>query len=447
MAYKIGGQTAEFCHSMKNDISHLSELVYEGARTKNLAMTDDVIERIVFELEIIETEKFVGYFLLFARIIEACNELKLLRSHGRGSAMNSMVCYCLDITKINPITENLISERILFKNQIYCPDIDLDIPKDHRQNILKKLKENHPEYQIYNIALDTSSERYYREVVLNGRIYKLHPSGLAITAEALPNQIIICDGENYCIVDDPKMDKVFWEKVDFAEIEYLNRLQHIVDLIGDEFYPNKIPLDDPDVFNCFSKGDIENLFQLNDSNLKPFWEEFLPNSIRDLSIINALYRKGSEKFIPEIIQNKLAGEELFKMINPLLDSILEETYGVLIYHEQFMHIQHKMAGFTYTEAELWRRRIMHDKNNVAIELFKTAFAQGCREQGTADELDVLLITNMIEKMLPYIFLKSHSFSYAIIGYWGAYYKTYFREQFDEVFKNKIGFQPFELHTN
>ncbi|MCB0513734.1 MAG: hypothetical protein KDC60_04825, partial [Bacteroidetes bacterium] len=101
----------------------LKALVYKGAEDKKLDITDIVLDRISDELYVIEKQGFTEYFILYSRIIEICNELELLSSYGRGSAANSIVNYCLDITKINPIDENLIFERFIHPNQKQLPDI------------------------------------------------------------------------------------------------------------------------------------------------------------------------------------------------------------------------------------------------------------------------------------------------------------------------------------
>ena len=93
-------------------------------------------------MTITEDKGFVDYFILYSRIIIVCNELKLLRSFGRGSAASSLVNYCLDITKINRIPENLIFERLIHPLQKSLPDIDIDIPKGKQKHVIGKLKQN-----------------------------------------------------------------------------------------------------------------------------------------------------------------------------------------------------------------------------------------------------------------------------------------------------------------
>lgn len=157
---------------MTNNHEQLKNFVYNGARDKKLVLTDLILDRISYELSIIEKQGFTDYFILYSRIIEICNEIKLLRSYGRGSAANSIVNYCLDITKINPIDENLIFERFIHPQQKQLPDIDIDIPKGYHKNVIELLKQKYPEYNTYYIAFVPKGDTDYKDVVYNNEKFK-----------------------------------------------------------------------------------------------------------------------------------------------------------------------------------------------------------------------------------------------------------------------------------
>lgn len=220
----------------------LKTLVYKGAKDKKLAITDAVLDRISYELSIIEKQDFTDYFILYSRIIEICNELDLLRSFGRGSAANSIVNYCLDITNINPIYENLIFERFVLPQQKNLPDLDIDIPKGHQKNVIEKLKQKYPEYNTYLIAFLPQEESEYEDVVYNSTIYKKHPCGIIITPDKLTNATFLHEEQEFYLALDRANDPFYNNKIDILELEYLNRLQLIVDVIGKEHHPYKLPL-------------------------------------------------------------------------------------------------------------------------------------------------------------------------------------------------------------
>lgn len=430
---------------MSNNHDQLKSFVYNGARDKNLPITDILLDRISYELNVIEKLGFTNYFILFSRIIEICNELNLLRTFNRGSAANSIVNYCLDITKINSITENLIFERFIHPQRKQLPDIDIDIPKGYQKKVIELLKQKYPEYNTYYIAFAPKSDNDYKNVVYNNEKFKKHSCGIVISTEKIPNQIFKFHDEEYCLITDFPNDPVCNKKIDIIELEYLNRLQLIVNEIGEEFHPYKLPLNDKKVFDFFASGDLENIFQFNTHSTEEILSQFIPNSINDLSIINAMFRPGLEKYIPTVINNKFNNSEQFKFSDKRVSAILNETYGLLIYQETFLHLSKEISGMTFSEAEIWRMKILRDKSNLELIAFRSAFANGCREHSLLKEVEIEFLTNLITRMLRLTFQRSHSLSYSIVGYWGCYYKTYFREQFDDVFNSDIKFQAFELY--
>ena len=423
----------------------LKALVYKGAEDKKLDITDIVLDRISDELSVIEKQGFTEYFILYSRIIEICNELELLSSYGRGSAANSIVNYCLDITKINPIYENLIFERFIHPNQKQLPDIDIDIPKGQQKVVIEKLKQKYPEYSTFYIAFLPKRETDYENVVYNNTVYKKHPCGVIITSKTITHSTFQYKEHNFYLALDGPNDLFFYDKIDILELEYLNRLQLIVDEIGKNYHPYKLPLNDKHVFNFFASGDLENIFQFNTPSTKQILSEFKPQSIYDLSVINAMFRTGLADYIPTVMRNKYCNEERFCLSDIRVSKILKETYGCLIYQETFLHLSKEIAGISFAEADVWRRKIMRDKSNTEVIEYSSVFASGCRKYSSLNEDDIASLTNLITGMLRLTFQKTHSLSYSIIGYWGAYYKTHFRPHFDSAFSKDIKFQSFELY--
>lgn len=430
---------------MINKIHLLTSLVYNGLIKKNIVPTDSFEGRIQYELSVIEKLGFIDYFILFSRIIEACNELNILRSYGRGSAANSLVNYCLDITKINPIDENLVFERFLNPKQILQPDIDIDIPKGYQNQVIEKLKQNFPEYKSYAIAFSPQKNTDYVEVIHKRTKYKKHPCGFIITSKKLTQNTFSYKGQAYYLAVDIANDKYFENKIDILELEYLNRLQLIINEIGQAYHPYSLPLDDKKVFDFIASGDLNDVFQFNATSLKRIFSQFKPNSIQDLSIINAMFRPGILDYIPTIIDNKFSAHINFCKSDPRVTEILKETYGLMIYQETFLHLAKEIAGISFEEADIWRRKIMRDKSKNEVILFTSVFAKGCKDNSSLNKDDILSLTNMVAEMVGITFQKSHALSYSIMGYWGAYYKTYFRTHFDKAFDNKLKFEPFELY--
>lgn len=423
---------------------YLRSLVYHGAAKKNISASDDFLDRINHELSIIENLGFVDYFILYYRIIEVCNELKILRTYSRGSAANSLVNYCLDITKIDPLEENLVFERFILPGQTKIPDIDIDIPRGAQKQVIESLIKKYPEYQAYSIAFTPTNNLQYEDVEYQNDTYKKHPSGIVITNKTIIHNTFLFKGEQYYLAADTSDNYYYQSKIDLVELEYLNRLQLIVNEIGENYHPYHLPLDDREVFEFFSSGDLEYIFQFNSPAIQHILSEFKPHSIKDLAIVHAAFRPGLWDFLPGIINNKLYGVDAFCPSDTRVIGILKETYGLLIYQESFLQIAKEIAGMPYAEADLWRRKIFRDKSNTELLNFKYLFEKGCRENSFLSDFNITSLTNLISSALGFTFLKTHSLSYSIVGYWGAYYKIHFRKQFDKAFSSDSHFKPFEL---
>jgi len=428
-----------YFYTMTNNRNQLKNLVYKGAKEKDIVITDHVLDRISYELYIIEELGFTDYFILYSRIIEVCNKLNLLRSYGRANALNSMVNYCLDITKINPIEENLAFERFVHPQQKQFPDIDTDIPKGQQINVIKELKRAYPEYNTYLIAISPQWPTDYETVICKDKIYKKHPCGVIITPDKLTHSTFRYQEQDYYLALNPRNNPIYENRLDILELEYLNRLQLIVNEIGEQYHPYKLPLNDKEVFHFFISGNLENVFQFDNSSLKEVFDEFKPDSIYDLAIINALSMPSLVEYTSTIISNKHNQNHFGPSDSRVLD-ILNETYGWLIYQETFLHLAKEIAGMSYTEAESWRSKIMRGLDDIESITFRSDFANGCREYSSLNESEITAFTNLILMMLPRSFQRAHSLSYSIIGYWGAYYKTHFRKEFDMVFSKDLNFK-------
>lgn len=412
---------------------HLEELVYKGANNKKLEMSDLVFDRIGNELSIIEKKGFEDFFILHSRIIEICNDLKLLRTYGRRSAAGSFVNYCLDITKVNPIEENLVFDRFINDKQVFTPVIEIDIPSGFQEIITDKLKVKYPEYKSYFIAFinDTDS---YEKIIYENIEYKKHPCGIIITHDDLTDCVFDYQGRKFYHFSGNRSDEYFRNKVNLLELPYLNKLQMIVDEIGDKYHPYNIPIDDKDVFKFLSSGDLKNIFQCDSSYMERILSEFKPSSIRDLTIMNALFRPPTVSIIDKMIENKFDVSQRVKFEDSRITDLLQETYGLLIYQETFLHLAKELAGMSFSEALESLHKIFNDDTHKELVSFTSTFTNLCLQRGNLYSLDSPKLLVLFLESLPLLFPKSHSICYATVAYWGAYYKTHFRKEFDKAFQ-------------
>lgn len=415
-----------------SDFDELKSLVYAEAEKKLIWATDVYLDRLVYELSIIHKQGFTDYFLLYKRLIDIINSFGLIRSPGRNTAPGSLVNYCLDITKIDPVKEGLIFERFLLPDQTKLPDIDTDIPAGYQDLIIETLKKQYPQYDTSYLVFEQNSDRQNREVIYNGISYKKHSCGVIIRQNQEIHATFSVDGRKYCILHETDQS-LYEEKIDILELPYLNKLQNIVDEIGDAYHPYKLSLQDEDVFALFAEGALQDVFQFNGPTLRRVAKSFKPVSVRDLALVQAVFRPGSMQYIAAIVRNKRSlGAESDLSLGPVSD-ILRESYGVLVYQETFLLLMQEISGMSFSESEKWRRRIMRDKSGVELSLLREHLMLNCRRYNYSLPSEIEDFVEMIVGMLPLTFPKAHALSYAMVGYWGAYYKAHFPEVFTKVF--------------
>ena len=418
------------------DINSLKKTVFVGAISKGLEMTDLVLDQLNYELSVIENLDIVEYFIIYSRIIEICNNEGLLRSYGRGSACSSLVNYCLDITKINPLEEGLIFERFLNPSISRMADIDIDVPMGSQKLIVEKLKSELPEYFINFIAYHPSLQsNSYKRILIGDIEFRKHPCAVIISSENLQLPKGNFEDETYYVLDDfPNQSKLIESfKFDILELEYLNKLDLVSQQVGLKYHPYKLNLTDEKTFELYASGDMTNIFQLDYSSCKKRMVDFRPSSINDLAVFHTIFRPGIVANITELIYNKKNGLDEFYESDTRVYSILKETYGLLIYQESFLHLAHDIAGFSYSEADLYRRILCRPNDKNKVDEFKKKFTKGCKMNSSLNGKDFNQLMNTILQFLPISFNKSHSLCYSMIGYWGAYYKTHFKSEFETVF--------------
>lgn len=412
----------------------LEELVYKGAKDKKLEMSDLVFDRIGNELSIIEEKGFEDFFILHSRIIEICNDLKLLRTYGRSSSPGSIINYCLDITKVNPIEENLVFDKFIQSKRVSLPEIQIDIPAGFQEAVTEKLKSKYPEYNSYFIAFIKNEENSYESIIHNNIQYEKHPCGIIITHDNLTDNVFDYQGRKFYNFSGDRNDKYFKNKVDLLELPYLNKLQMIVDEIGEKYHPYNIPTDDKEVFKFLSSGDLKNIFQCDCSSMERMLSEFKPSSIEDLAIMNALFRPNSISLIYKIIENKFDISKRVKFEDSRINELLAETYGLLIYQETFLHLVKELSGMSFSDALGSLRKVANDDTHKELVSFTSTFMNLCLQRGNLYSLDSPNLFVMSLESLPLLFPKSHSICYATVSYWGAFYKTHFREEFNRAFQ-------------
>lgn len=189
---------------------------------------------------------------------------------------------------------------------------------------------------------------------------------------------------------------------------------------------DNIPLDDEKTYRIFWRGQTTGVFQFESAPMREYLKKLKPTSINDLSAMNALYRPGPMEFINDFIDRK-SGRKAVEYIHPVLEPILNETYGIIVYQEQVIQIANKVAGMTLSEADILRRA-MGKKNLKEMEQQQSKFVEGAVKNKIPEKI-ARDIFEVINKFANYGFNKSHSVAYSFLAYQTAYLKAHYTAEF------------------
>ncbi|MBQ2679841.1 MAG: DNA polymerase III subunit alpha [Firmicutes bacterium] len=469
----------------KTASEYLRELCFEGFKRK---YNDDpkLKERLMYEIETIESMGFVDYFLIVWDFINYAKRNNIMVGPGRGSAAGSMVSYCLDITEIDPIKYGLIFERFLNPERISMPDIDVDFCYERRQEVIDYVVEKYGEDRVAQIvtfgtlAARAAIKDVGRALAMPfndvNRISKMIPSEIGITIqkalamnselaaaykneedvrnlldtamrlEGLPRHtsmhaagVVICkkpvmeyvplsanDGVVTTQFTMGTIEELGLLKMDFLGLRNLTVIQdaerEIKRTKGIDIDFSEIPNDDKNVFNMISQGKTDGVFQLESSGMKQFMKELKPERIDDLIAGISLYRPGPMEFIPKYVKGKNGGEEI-KYTHEALEPILKDTYGCIVYQEQVMQIVRDLAGYSLARSDLIRKAMSKKKADVMAEERK-GFIEGCKKNHIPEDIANKIFDEMTD-FAAYAFNKSHAAAYSVLGYQTAWLKYYY----------------------
>ncbi len=469
------------------------------------APVEDYEKRLAFELDVIESMGFPGYFLIVADIIKWSKANDIPVGPGRGSGAGSLVAYALTITDLDPLRYSLLFERFLNPDRVSMPDFDIDFCMDRREEVIQYVQEKYGREKVGQIItfgallskaavrdvgrvlqmpygqVDRLSkmipvegvkpvsiekaladeprlreEARSEEVVGRLLSYGQQVEGLLRNASTHAAGVVIGDrplDDLVPLYQDPRSDmpatqfNMKWVeqaglvKFDFLGLKTLTVIQNAVNLIlksnrhlhiaakGAQLYEPmegsindiaSIPLDDEKSFKLYSSAKTVAVFQVESSGMMDALKRMKPTCIEDIVALVALYRPGPMENIPTYCEVK-NGRRKRESIHPLIDHILEETQGIIVYQEQVMQIAQVMANYSLGGADLLRRA-MGKKIKEAMDAERPKFEKGAAENGI-DAKKASEVFDLLEKFANYGFNKSHAAAYAVVSYQTAWLKA------------------------
>lgn len=456
----------------------LYDLCLKGLREK-LGKTNQITykkyyDRLTYELNVIDEMGYNDYFLIVWDFVNYAKSKGILVGPGRGSAAGSLVSYALNITTVDPLKYGLLFERFLNKERRSMPDIDLDFPDDRRDEVIEYVKEKYGKDHVLSINTFSrfASKSAIRDIcrikgytphetnqivsrlssIQDNLDYRLkevlelsmkleglprqtgtHAAGIILAKEDLRYKIPLQTGSilYQSQFEHEDLEAMGLLKIDFLGIRNLNIINRVLELI--EIHHQKIdiesiPLDDKKTYELLQSGDTEGIFQLESQGMRNVLRNLKPNSFNDIVALLALYRPGPMDNINTYIERR-AGKK-FTYEDPVLEPILKDTYGIIIYQEQIMMIAQSFAGYTLNEADMLRVGISK-KDNTILEAGRETFIKRSIAMGHSSH-QANVIYDYILKFADYGFNKSHSVAYSIVAYQMAYLKANYFDIFMSV---------------
>ncbi len=477
--------------------------VYEGGEGKYETLTSEIIERIDYELDVINSMGFASYFLIVGDLIEFSKKRNIRTGAGRGSAAGSIVSYCLGITGIEPLEYGLIFERFLNKGRKSLPDIDMDFDERYRNDVIQYAIEKYGQDRVAHIvtfatikakqairdaarvlglpfssgdrvaklmppmilgntatiseclSLDEEntsgySKEFYSASEELRKQYKndeeakqiidialgleglrrqdgIHAAAIVISPDTITKFLPIQQkGSNAEIVTQYEMhtvEQLGLLKMDFLGLRNLSIVDRTLELIGSESLDiDNLKLDDEKTFKLFAEGKMTGVFQLESRVAQSTSRSLKPKRFEDIVALVALIRPGP---LGAGMHNEFAdranNRKEIEYLHNDLESILNETYGVILYQEQVMQIAEKIAGFNLQEADNLRVA-MGKKIPKVMEEQRKKFTDGAVSNNYSEQFAIELF-DQIAYFAGYGFNKSHSVPYALLAYQTAYLKA------------------------
>jgi DNA polymerase-3 subunit alpha/error-prone DNA polymerase len=473
--------------------ARLRELAYAGAEARYGEVGDAVVDRLEYELDIIDRKGFSDYFLVVAEIAGFTE-----RTCGRGSGASSAVAYCLGITNVDPIRHHLWFERFLNESRPDPPDIDIDFAWDERDEVIKRAIErfgadraarvaNHLCFRPRSALRETArafglpggeiaacerarfednraegldswrAKPVWGEVLaLAARIeglprgLSMHCGGLVITPGPIRRYAPVeTSAEGYPLL---QWEKDGTEEAGLVKIDLLgNRSLAVirdavanieeeggdVSALRDPASFEALSLGDPETEEMLARGDSMGVFYIESPAMRQLQKKAGVGDYEHIVIHSSIIRPAANKFITEYVK-RLHGAP-WEPLHPRLEEVLKETYGIMVYQEDVSKAAMALADFSESDADALRKILAKKNKAKKLAEYKARFFEGCAGQGVGEEV-ATAVWQMMESFAGYSFCKPHSASYAVVSFQSAWLRRHHPAEFmAAVLSNQGGF--------
>ncbi len=461
----------------------------------------DYRQRLDHELDVIIRMGYVDYYLIVWDFIRYAKEKEIMVGPGRGSGAASLVAYVLGITNLDPLRYKLLFERFLNPERVSLPDFDTDFCYERRGEVIDYVTEKYGPERVAQVitfgtlaakavvrdvarALDVSyadtdriakmipfelnmtlskalehskelktayeSEAHTKEIIDTALLFEgmprhasTHAAGVVIASEELTHLVPLAKNEDAVVIQYAKnnIEKLGLLKFDFLGLRTLTVMRDTRDMVKEKsgFWIDfeRMSFDEQGVYEMIAAGDTAGVFQLESAGMTNFMTQLKPSSLEDIIAGVALFRPGPMSEIARYVGARHNSAKI-RYDHPLLEPILNMTYGVIVYQEQVMQIVRDLAGFSLGQADNVRRAMSKKKPEI-IENYRQLFIYGGQSEigSTVDgaikrgvpEHIASKIFNDVLAFAGYAFNKAHAACYAVVAYQTGWLKLHYPTEF------------------
>lgn len=453
---------------------------------------EEYTERAKSEWRVLCCKGFADYVLVVYDIVKYAKQRGLL-AMCRGSAGGCLVLWLLGASETDSVKHGLSFERFYDDTRDDPPDVDLDFERGKRDEIISYVFEKYgqencsqitalsqlkakaalqdtafvlgiprSDYVRLSNAIESTDEdidsqiesindpealavlvkypqlRMFEQLIGQCRQSSVNAAGVLISSQRLADMVGIVvgrDGTPVAAVDKRGAQDLGFLKLDMLSVNSLDIIGYALRRLGDDVsWIYDIPLDDPKVYATARAGRLAGVFQLDGASAARVMRDIGADRFDDLVAAGALCRPGPSNMVQTYRLHKGSQQAFARFmsgISPAARAVVEDTYGIVIYQEQLMRLCRDVAGFTWADVHALRRAI-HDKDKFGAE-WHDKFILGCQSFGGLSATESEFWWKQIRDHGGYSFNRSHGTTYAIIGYWMLYLKTYHPEQFYEAY--------------
>jgi error-prone DNA polymerase len=488
LAYSYPSELREGFASEQEALEHFA---YEGARQRYPGGVPQKVESALdYELKLVAELNYAAYFLTVHDIVRFARSKDIL-AQGRGSAANSVICFCLGVTEVDPTKHDLLFERFISPERNEPPDIDVDFEHERREEVMQYIyarfgrdragltasvvtyrskssmrevgkvfglsndaltrlsglmwrsrgEDNHKE--IARIGLDANEPSFAKALALADELagfprhLSQHTGGFVITRDRLDEVVPVApaamEGRTTIEWDKDDLDALGILKIDVLALGMLTCLRKGLDLLarhyGVVYRLSTIPSEDPRIYDMISRADTIGVFQIESRAQMSMLPRLRPNCFYDLVIEVAIVRPGPiQGDMVHPYLRRRTGKETVSYPSKELEQVLSKTLGVPLFQEQAMKIAIVGADFTPSEADQLRRAMATFKRAGTIGLFRDKMINGMSAKGYPREFAERCF-KQIEGFGTYGFPESHAASFALLVYASAWMKCRYPDTF------------------